>query len=141
MKSWKHVKSFVIFVLMIGLLSGCQAQSAGRGSNAEDKKEDKALTVTIGIQQSIWPILLAKHKGWFEEEFEKAGVKVKWAEFQSGPSYFEAIASNRIDFGRVGNIPVLAGQSGGIDFKEIAVASTGEKGDSIRCLKTALLLP
>ena len=128
MNSWKYVKSFVVFVFLIGLLGGCQAQSASNNGSG-DKNTGEGLTVTIGIQQSIWPILLAKNKGWFEEEFEKAGVKVKWAEFQSGPSYFEAIASNRIDFGRVGNIPVLAGQSGGIDFKEIAVASTGEKGD------------
>ncbi|WP_282173481.1 aliphatic sulfonate ABC transporter substrate-binding protein [Cytobacillus firmus] len=131
MNSWKYVKSFVVFVFLIGWLAGCQAQSASTGSDSDDKKNEDGLTVTIGIQQSIWPILLAKHKGWFEEEFEKAGVKVKWAEFQSGPSYFEAIASNRIDFGRVGNIPVLAGQSGGIDFKEIAVASTGERGDAL----------
>ncbi|MDF2036955.1 hypothetical protein P2R12_08200 [Cytobacillus oceanisediminis] len=112
MNSWKYVKSFVVFVFLIGWLAGCQAHSASTGSESNDKKNEDVLTVTIGIQQSIWPILLAKHKGWFEEEFEKAGVKVKWVEFQSGPSYFEAIASNRIDFGRVGNIPVLAGQSG-----------------------------
>ena len=27
---------------------------------------------------------------------------MKWIEFQSGPPYFEAIASNRLDFGEVG---------------------------------------
>ena len=56
----------------------------------------------IGIQQGLSPLLLAQKKGWFEEEFKKEGVKVKWTEFQSGPPYFEAIASNRLDFGEVG---------------------------------------
>ena len=36
---------------------------------------------------------------------------MKWTEFQSGPPYFEAIASNRLDFGEVGNSPVISAQA------------------------------
>jgi sulfonate transport system substrate-binding protein len=129
MKRTNRFTGYLIFFMLLAVLSGCGSKSAGSIENSESKKED--ITVNIGIQQSIWPILLAKHKGWFEEEFNKAGAKVKWVEFQSGPSYFEAIASGRIDFGRVGNIPVLSGQGADIPFKEIASASTGEKGDAI----------
>ncbi|MDG2738792.1 hypothetical protein P7M79_26880, partial [Vibrio parahaemolyticus] len=78
------------FTLAISLfLFGCEK------STASSKKED--VTVQIGIQQGLSPLLLAQKKGWFEEEFKKEGVKVKWTEFQSGPPYFEAIASNRLD--------------------------------------------
>ncbi|TDL80414.1 aliphatic sulfonate ABC transporter substrate-binding protein [Peribacillus frigoritolerans] len=129
MKGTNRLTGLLIFLMVTIFLTGCGSKSAGSTENSESKNEE--ITVTIGIQQSIWPILLAKHKGWFEEEFEKAGAKVKWAEFQSGPSYFEAIASGRLDFGRVGNIPVLSGQGADIPFKEIAAASTGEKGDAI----------
>ncbi|QNG58246.1 MULTISPECIES: aliphatic sulfonate ABC transporter substrate-binding protein [Bacillaceae] len=125
MSSNKYTFNLFIFIFIFAILAGCQSESA----NSADKKDE--VTVNIGIQQSIWPILIAKQKGWFEEEFEKAGAKVNWVEFQSGPSYFEAIASNRLDFGRVGNIPVLSGQGAGISFTEIATASTGEKGDAI----------
>ncbi len=41
---------------------------------------------------------------------------MKWTEFQSGPPYFEAIASNRLDFGEVGNSPVISAQAAGIGF-------------------------
>ncbi|TRZ38602.1 aliphatic sulfonate ABC transporter substrate-binding protein [Niallia circulans] len=125
MFSLKKAYFLLSVILLTLIISACGAASNGSGD------EDGEITVNIGVQQSIWPILLAKEKGWFEEEFEKAGAKVKWVEFQSGPSYFESIASNRLDFGRVGNIPVLAGQGGGIKFEEIATASTGELSDAI----------
>ena len=85
----------------------------------------------MGIQQSLGPLLLAKEKGWFEEEFAKVGVKVNWTVFQSGPPHFEAMAANRLDFGAVGNSPVVAGQAADIPFKEIAVSSYGLKGNAI----------
>lgn len=125
------------------MLAGCgtaqpqgQAGQAAPAAGAQEAADNgpsgkKPIVVNIGIQQSIWPMLAAKEKGWFEEAFSQAGAEVKWVEFQSGPSYFEAIASDRLDFGRVGNIPVLAGQAAGVDFKTIATASLGEKGDSI----------
>jgi len=124
----KKASYLLSVILLIFVIAACGAPSS---TNSSSEGKVGEVTVNIGVQQSIWPILLAKEKGWFEEEFEKAGAKVKWVEFQSGPSYFEAIASNRLDFGRVGNIPVLAGQSGGIKFEEIATASTGELGDAI----------
>lgn len=114
-------------------LAACSSESSSNASNksASEKEGKQPIEVNIGIQQSIWPILAAKEKGWFEEEFEKVGAKVNWVEFQSGPAYFEAIATDRLDFGRVGNIPVLVGQAADIPFKEIALASSGEKGDAI----------
>lgn len=112
------------FTLAISLfLFGCEK------STASSKKED--VTMQIGIQQGLSPLLLAQKKGWFEEEFKKEGVKVKWTEFQSGPPYFEAIASNRLDFGEVGNSPVISAQAAGIGFTEIANTSYARKGTGI----------
>ncbi|MEB9007738.1 NrtA/SsuA/CpmA family ABC transporter substrate-binding protein, partial [Bacillus cereus] len=112
------------FALAISVcLLGCEK------STASSKKED--VTIQIGIQQGLSPLLLAKKKGWFEEEFKKEGVKVKWTEFQSGPPYFEAIASNRLDFGEVGNSPVISAQAAGIGFTEIANTSYARKGTGI----------
>lgn len=56
---------------------------------------------------------------------------MKWTEFQSGPPYFEAIASNRLDFGEVGNSPVISAQAAGIGFTEIANTSYARKGTGI----------
>lgn len=122
-----------IIALVGAFLVACSSKSSTNSSkeSSAEKEEKQTIQVNIGIQQSIWPILAAKEKGWFEEEFEKVGAKVNWVEFQSGPAYFEAIATDRLDFGRVGNIPVLVGQAADIPFKEIALASSGEKGDAI----------
>lgn len=135
MRNVKGWAIMLVLILVIGTLAACGSKGASSPSpspKAEEKKSSsKDVVVNIGIQQSIWPILAAKDKGLFEEEFAKVGAKVNWVEFQSGPPYFEAIASNRLDFGRVGNIPVIAGQAGNVGFKEISTASLGDKGDVI----------
>jgi sulfonate transport system substrate-binding protein len=129
-KSW----SFIIALatsMMVGI-GGCDSKV----TTVDEKQEQKeAVTVHIGIQQSLGPLLIAKEKGWFEEEFEKVGAKVQWTVFQSGPPHFEALAADRLDFGVVGNSPVVAGQAAGISFKEIAVASDGLKGNAILVAK------
>lgn len=133
MKKLKWFFVLSLIALVSAFLAACSSESSTNETNgsSSEKEEKQPIEVNIGIQQSIWPILAAKEKGWFEEEFKKVGAKVNWVEFQSGPAYFEAIATDRLDFGRVGNIPVLVGQAADIPFKEIALASSGEKGDAI----------
>jgi sulfonate transport system substrate-binding protein len=125
---WR-VKFFITIAILFIFLTGCSASTKTTAEEKSSSKED--LTVNIGIQQSLGPLLIAKEKGWFEEEFAKVGVKVKWTVFQSGPPHFEAIAANRLDFGAVGNSPVIAGQSADIPFKEIALSQDGLKANAI----------
>ncbi|MFL0541115.1 aliphatic sulfonate ABC transporter substrate-binding protein [Bacillus safensis] len=113
----------VIFLSLLLVLAGCD--------QAADGSENKVKEIRIGIQQSLSPLLLAKKKGWFEQSFEKEGVKVKWVEFQSGPPQFEGLAANQLDFTQVGNSPVIAGQAAGIDFKEIGLSQDGLKANGI----------
>lgn len=125
--AWLSVSS-----TLLGLLAGCgsggnQANAAANGTSAPGQ----TITVNIGVQQSIGPLWLAREKGWYEQAFAKVGAKVNWIEFQSGPPYFQAIASNRLDFGQVGNAPVIVGQAAGVDFKEIGITGTGRYGDAI----------
>lgn len=129
---WK-IKSIILSaVAILLLLAGCSAGKSSTTANAGQKKTGKQdITVNIGIQQSLGPLLIAKQKGWFEQEFAKVGVKVKWTVFQSGPPHFEAMAANRLDFGAVGNSPVIAAQSANIPFKEIAITGNGLKGNAI----------
>jgi sulfonate transport system substrate-binding protein len=123
-----RVNVLILTAIMIVILTGC----ASKTTTANEKKgKNKNLTVNIGIQQSLGPLLIAKEKGWFEEEFAKVGVKVNWTIFQSGPPHFEAMATNRLDFGSVGNSPVVSGQAANIQFKEIANVSDGLKGNAI----------
>ncbi|MFE6795824.1 aliphatic sulfonate ABC transporter substrate-binding protein [Paenibacillus chitinolyticus] len=121
-------------LLMTLLLSGCigrgeQAITEGAAPAGQSGKDK--VTVSIGIQQSLGPLLIAREKKWFEEAFAKAGAEVKWQEFQSGPPHFESITAGRLDFGIVGNGPVIAAQAGKVEFKEIAVSGDGKKGNAI----------
>lgn len=120
----KRQKRIVLFLGILLVLAGC-------GRQAANGSEDKPKEIRIGIQQSLSPLLLAKEKGWFEQSFEKEGVKVKWVEFQSGPPQFEGLAANQLDFSQVGNSPVIAGQAAGINFKEIGLSQDGLKANGI----------
>ncbi|MDS9998332.1 aliphatic sulfonate ABC transporter substrate-binding protein [Bacillus atrophaeus] len=116
-------KAFILLSAVIFLLAGCGSDGAS------GKKELKE--INIGIQQSLSPLLIAKEKGWFEETFEKEGIKVKWTEFQSGPPQFEGLAADKLDFSQVGNSPVISGQAAGISFKEIGLSQDGLKANGI----------
>ncbi|MGG0049107.1 aliphatic sulfonate ABC transporter substrate-binding protein [Bacillus atrophaeus] len=116
-------KAFILLSAVIFLLAGCGSDGAS------GKKELKE--INIGIQQSLSPLLIAKEKGWFEETFEKEGIKVKWTEFQSGPPQFEGLAADKLDFSQVGNSPVISGQAAGISFREIGLSQDGLKANGI----------
>lgn len=64
---YKNLKFFLFAVAISLFLFGCEK------STASSKKED--VTVQIGIQQGLSPLLLAQKKGWFEEEFKKKELR------------------------------------------------------------------
>lgn len=139
MKRWLH-KRFALMVLpllAVSTLAGCGTKAdtssvaTGNSSAAASTESDAGVTVNIGTQSLTGPIYLAEKKGWFEQAFAKVGAKVRWTQFTSGPPFFPAIASNHLDFGEVGNAPVLVGQAANVDFKEISVESSGKEGDAI----------
>lgn len=84
-------KGLIVLVAVIFLLAGCGANGA-----SGDHKQLKE--IRIGIQQSLSPLLIAKEKGWFEDAFEKEGIKVKWVEFQSGRPNLKALRQTNLIF-------------------------------------------
>lgn len=107
--------------------TACSVQ--GKGRNNASKYE--GLTVQIGVQGSGGLFGKAREEKWFESEFEKLGVKVEWSEFQSGPPMTEAMASNKLDFAGLGNMPVVAAQAADIPFKVISQGLEGKKNVAI----------
>ncbi|WP_338788747.1 aliphatic sulfonate ABC transporter substrate-binding protein [Metabacillus sp. FJAT-53654] len=126
-KKIKLIYVFTLFIFLL-LLSACSSPSNKESLSEASTKE---IVMNIGVQGKTGILPYAREKKYFEKAFEKVGVKIKWNEFTSGPPHFEALASGRIDFGVVGGTPVIAGQSGNVDFKAIAVTSDGKKGNSI----------
>lgn len=122
-------------VLALSLLSACgktQIANAPQQNQAAAKQEaGEKVVVNIGIQGSTGVLSYARDKRIFEEAFAKVGAEVQWHEFASGPPHFEAIASGRLDFGATGGTPVVSAQTGGVDFKAIAVTGDGKKNNAI----------
>ncbi|KEZ52524.1 aliphatic sulfonate ABC transporter substrate-binding protein [Metabacillus indicus] len=123
---WGTIVSLLVMIQLI--LTGC----GNGGSSEKDAAASSGNTVVhIGVQGSTGILPYAREKKTFEKAFKKAGAKVEWNEFASGPPHFEALVSGKLDFGATGGTPLIAGQSGGIDFKAIAVTTDGKKGNSI----------
>ncbi|MVO99462.1 aliphatic sulfonate ABC transporter substrate-binding protein [Paenibacillus sp. N10] len=129
----RYMSFLLAAALIVPGLMGCSAKLASSGGESDaslGEKKEKTV-VNIGIQHSLGPLLIAREKKWFEEAYAQVGAEVKWHEFQSGPPHFEAITAGRLDFGMVGNGPVIAAQASNLDFKEIAVTGDGKKGNAI----------
>lgn len=91
-----------------------------------------AADLKVGVTPTTYtaPALIAKQKGWLEEELVKAGVKdtrVQWASFVAGPPMNESLASGKIDFALFGVTPSLIGRAAGVQAHVVALASSGFK--------------
>lgn len=151
MKKSRVVQLFTIIMLLVVMTacssnggSGSATGSTGKADNnneqstssnmqAEDgqAKSYDGVTIKIGVQGSGGLFGKAREEKWFEQEFEKLGVKVEWSEFQSGPPMTEAIASNKLDIAGLGNMPVIAGQAAGIPYKIISQVLDGKNNVAI----------
>ncbi|MGG3927100.1 aliphatic sulfonate ABC transporter substrate-binding protein [Metabacillus fastidiosus] len=136
MKKVKLSALITIISILLIIATGCgkASESAVKSSEGKPDQSKEEVVVNIGIQHAIAPLVLAKQKQWFEEEFAKHNAKVNWVEVQGGQPQFDAILTNRLDLAVTGNTPVITAQISNIPFKEIAIGSTGSKN-------VALLLP
>ncbi|MFC5699652.1 aliphatic sulfonate ABC transporter substrate-binding protein [Cohnella faecalis] len=109
--------------------SPSESSSGGASPSAEPSKSAEGVTVNLEASQ-IGPILIAKEKGWFEEEFAKYGAKVNYQALQSSSQFLEGIVSGRLDFARIGYIGTITGQAANIPFVTLSEGSDGA-GDGI----------
>ncbi|WP_238996623.1 aliphatic sulfonate ABC transporter substrate-binding protein [Paenibacillus pinistramenti] len=107
-----------------------QAASASEDSKAQtgdsSKPSYEGVTVRIGYQGKGGLFGKIQEAKWFEEAFGEYGAKVEFSEFQSGPPMVEAMASSHLDFAGMGNLPPIAAQAAGIDFKIVAQTLSGK---------------
>ncbi|OBZ19276.1 hypothetical protein A8L34_07110 [Bacillus sp. FJAT-27264] len=128
-----------ISMLLVLAACGKDNNSGNSGSNSAASGTNQVasapeVTVNIGVQHAVAPLVLAQQQKWFEEEFAKHNAKVSWVEVPGGPAQFDAILTDRLDLAVTGNTTVITGQISDIPFKEIAIGSTGSKN-------VGLLLP
>ncbi|MFJ7666234.1 aliphatic sulfonate ABC transporter substrate-binding protein [Lysinibacillus sp. NPDC097195] len=119
----KQWKVFALLLTLVVFLIGC----AKHESAAEESANSKEIVVKIGVQGSGGLFGKAQEERLFEKAFAPYGATVEWVEFQSGPPMTEAIASNKLDFAGLGNMPIIAAQAAGIPFTVISQVLEGKK--------------
>lgn len=77
--------------------------------------ENMPKQVVIGHQLTLNTQTLAIAKGYFEQEFQKIGIAVKYANFDNGRDMNNAFAARSIDFGALGIVPFVLASVGGLD--------------------------
>lgn len=80
------------------------------------QKTDRVLR--IGYQKGLFNIL--KARGTLEEKLSPLGAKVVWTEFTAGPVQLEALNAGAIDFGNVGDAPLIFAQAAGAPIAYVA---------------------
>lgn len=132
----------LVLTMILTIIAGCAGngkssssatKTNGQGANNQSGTDQstKYAGVEVNIEASqLGPLLIAKEKGFIEDEFAKYGVKVKYHSLQSSSQFLEAIASDRLDFVRIGYIGTITGQAADIGFTSISEGSNGG-GDGI----------
>ncbi|MEM5770488.1 MAG: aliphatic sulfonates ABC transporter substrate-binding protein, partial [Bacillota bacterium] len=90
-----------VLAFMLILLLGITAAGCGQ-KNAEKSAAQEKRVIRIGYQASSSLTILAKAKGFFEEEFSKDGTAVDYNLFLAGPPMNEALAGDRLDIANLG---------------------------------------
>ncbi|WP_340399828.1 aliphatic sulfonate ABC transporter substrate-binding protein [Paenibacillus sp. FSL H8-0079] len=147
MRTWNK-RGFIslTLIMMLVILSACgnsssntnqtdstnSASTSGTSESSNTGNDaDKYKDVVVNIDASqIGPLLIAKEKGFFEEELGKYGATVAYQTLQSSSQFLEAIASDRLDFVRIGYIGTITGQAAKVGFTSISEGSNGG-GDGI----------
>ncbi|CAH1200544.1 Putative aliphatic sulfonates-binding protein [Paenibacillus plantiphilus] len=126
----KRFHTVLIVVLILSIFAtACASNEKDESGGGANKYE--GATIKIGVQGSGALFGKAREEKWFEQEFEKLGVKVEWSEFQSGPPMTEAIASKKLDIATLGNMPIIAGQAAGIPYKIVSQVLDGKNNVAI----------
>lgn len=97
-------------LLLAGQLTACGQSEPASGATGTAKPE----AVTIGFQDIPNDEIVAKVKGWYEEEL---GVTVNFKKFDSGRDVNNAFASKSIDIGLLGSTPTAVGIATGLEYE------------------------
>jgi aliphatic sulfonates family ABC transporter substrate-binding protein len=109
------VAALIMAVVVTGVFSGC-----GKTESESGGDESEPVTIRVAVQKSIPIPYLAESLGYFEDEFKDDNVNVELIEFSLGPAVIEAVGSDEIDIGFLGDVPAFSGLVNGGDYKIIS---------------------
>lgn len=115
----------VLIILVAGLTFALLRQPGTQTSPATIRMG----SFSVAIDYS--PYLVAKEKGWFEEELKDNGITVEYTTFQSLPPINESFATDRIDVVFEAEVPAIVGRASGADIRIAGLSATLRSQDLI----------
>jgi sulfonate transport system substrate-binding protein len=116
-------------------LAGTLALATGSSVRADDGKPKEIRIAYPGVGVGNRPFVggnsasVMHLKGLLEEEFRKDNISVTWSFLRgAGPATNELYANGLVDFSLLGDLPSIAGRSGGL--KTRVLAATGIRGNT-----------
>ena len=110
------------------VLAGCGGDKTGNEDavGSDGKVDLSQVTLIVGDQKGTSAQDLLDAAG-----LEDTPYKIEWKEFTSGPPMLEALNSNAIHVGQVGNTPPIFAAAAGGEFKVVQAITYSGKGDAI----------
>ena len=96
--------------------------------NTDSTNNTGGTTVRVGVQATEYVQYLEAEYGYFTEAFEENGAEIEFINFESGPAITEALASDSLDIGFLGELPVLTAASAGNPIKIIGSGASSMNG-------------
>ena len=141
-KLFKQIITTVAALTLISSITAC-GNSDSASSTIEEKQQSVAVSkeaeasgiavkkIRVATQPGVYAanILLAKKKGYFDEELKNLGysdIEITWDSFESGPPENEAFAAGAEDIGLIGDVPLLVAKASGQKTVTFAKLSAGE---------------
>ncbi|MDR1732456.1 MAG: aliphatic sulfonate ABC transporter substrate-binding protein [Synergistaceae bacterium] len=130
----KFIKTAKVFLNVFSILLLAGLLFAGTAFGAQAASLNQAKVIHVGWQGSSQIRHLAVAEGFFEKEFGADGIKVEFEQFAYGPPIIEGLAAGSLDFGEVGDMPIVTAVANGLPIQSIY--KTGVNPDS-----NTLLIP
>ncbi len=143
----KHILKYLLLgtltVAAMGALAGCgkkEDTSSDTGDSQANRQEDTdkstdGLVIRVGnCDFAIWnaQYVVAKEKGFFEDEFGADGITVETYNFANGPAGNEAFTAGELDFfNGMGDQPFVAGVGNGVNISILSVLNDQGEGNAI----------
>lgn len=110
--------------------SSTSSSPTAKPTNQTTLKQVRFGTASVAVDYG--PFLIAKNKGWIDEDLKKKGIISNYTTFQSVPPVNESLATGRVDVVFAAEPPAIVGKAAGIDVQVVDISCSLEQEILVR---------